>query len=150
MSGSLTLHEYMAERWSSRSEMVSLVFRTTISIPGSLRWRTSVSVTSGVNDQCYSQGGPRGSGIPPYCLAKFVNPSQSGALAGKSSKFPISGYAFGPGGYGRVFFDRFCSKYHTGNAISGGSTRDMYPELPHMTARLESRAISGAAAAATL
>ena len=43
----LTLSEYMAERWSRRSDMVSLVFRTIISIPGNLRRRTSVSAIPG-------------------------------------------------------------------------------------------------------
>lgn len=36
----------MAERWSRRSEMASLVLRTTISVPGTLRWRVSVPTVS--------------------------------------------------------------------------------------------------------
>ena len=120
----LTLSEYMAERWSRRSEMASLVLSTTISIPGSLRRRTSVSAIRGRQNQSFSPGSPGGGSLLPCCFAIFVNPSQSGTPCGKSRRFPMMGYGFGPGGYGSALLDRFRNQYHTGRVKKTGRTRD--------------------------
>jgi hypothetical protein len=53
-----TLSEYIADRWSRRSDMVSLVFRTTISVPGSLRRRTSVPAIPRVDNENFSPRSP--------------------------------------------------------------------------------------------
>lgn len=64
-------------------------------------------------------------GILPYSLAMSVNHSQSGTPVGKPRRFPMSGYPLGPGGYGRVLFDRLRNQYHverTTNVEEMGNT----------------------------
>ena len=123
--GTLTLSEYTAERWSRRSEIASLVLRITISVPGSLRRRTSVPTFSGIGGQRFGFEDPSDGNILPCCPARSVNPSQSGTPVGKSSRLPMSGYPFGPGGYGGARPTRFRNQYHTGRVTNTGRTRDM-------------------------
>ena len=84
----------MLERFSSKSEITSELFRIIMSVVNTLRYSTSVSS----NRALQWSGGARWNGWVPYSCDIEVNVCQIGMPFGRSKMFPSSDSPFGPGG----------------------------------------------------
>lgn len=98
----LTLSEYMLDRFSSRSEIASLLLRTIMSSPISRKYRMSVPFRGQLQNLQETEQ----HWDVPWSFANDTKFSHIGMLMARSNTFPRIGKPFGPGGYGRMGFFR--------------------------------------------
>jgi hypothetical protein len=87
MTASLTLSAYILDRFSIKSEMASLLFRATISLPSTRKYRISVPF-KGRPQHLHETKQLQSL---PWRLANDVRLSQRGTFVGRSRTFPKIG-----------------------------------------------------------